>query len=184
MLTSADGLTWVLANDIFNFVPGSRLYVDALAVDPAQPGLVYAATSYLYGSTLLHQTPSRVSFSDRVGHAWTTLQDDLKVSVTDLLPVSGYPGAVYALTTESRSLLALGEAPVPAPAFALRGPAVPRSAPGNPDSVTRQLPWSIAALAVVALAFAAAYDLNIRRHATPAGIGIGTPVLQPVLSKG
>ena len=184
VLTSADGLTWVLANDGLNFVPGSRLYVDALAVDPAQPGLVYAATSYLYGSTSLHQTPSRVSSSERVGQAWTTLQDDLTVSVTDLLPVSGYPGAVYALTTESRSLLALGEAPVSAPAIALSEPAAAPSAPLTPVRGTEQLPWGIAALAAVALAFAAAYDLNMRRRASLAGIRIGPLVTQPVLSKG
>jgi len=98
--------------------------------------------------------------------------------------VSGYTGAVYALTSESRSPMALGEAPVAAPMLAQVEPAAVLPAPvslGNPLGL---LPWSVAALAVVALAFAAAYDLNTRRRATPAAIGIGALVTQPVLSKG
>ena len=54
VLTSTDGLTWTTANDGLDLVPGSRLHVDALAADPTQPGLVYAATSYLYGGATLH----------------------------------------------------------------------------------------------------------------------------------
>lgn len=40
LVKSQDGLTWTTANEGLGFVPGSRLQIDALAVDPQQPGVL------------------------------------------------------------------------------------------------------------------------------------------------
>jgi len=186
VLTSTDGLTWTTANDGLDLVPGSRLHVDALAADPTQPGLVYAATSYLYGSATLHQTPSRVSLSDPAAQAWTTLHSDLDVSVAELLPVSGHEGAVYALTTTSRSPLALGNAPAQTAVAAQvePAPAVAVAAPAADEGVTGPLAWIIAGFAAIALLFAVAYDVTMRRRTTaPAHTANGMLEAQPVRSK-
>ena len=73
LLTSQDGLTWSMANDGLNFVPGSRLMVDAIAADPAQSDVLYVATSYLYGTTTVHQSPVGVSMTTNGGATWSTL---------------------------------------------------------------------------------------------------------------
>lgn len=182
VLISTDGLTWALANDGLGSVPGSRLHVDALAADPVQPGLVYAATSYLYGSTMVQQTPSRVSVSDAPAQAWSTLHDDLDVSVAELLPVSGYAGAVYALTTTSRSPMALGDALAAeaAPVIAEAAPVAASTAPGKSAG---PLAWVVAGLAGIALLFAVAYDVTQRRRTAPAASPSATLEAQAVRSK-
>ena len=45
VLKSSDGLSWVAANDGLGGVPGSRLHVDTLAVDPLQPQVLYVERS-------------------------------------------------------------------------------------------------------------------------------------------
>jgi len=184
VLTSTDGVTWTLANDGLDFVPGSRLHVDALAADPVEPGLVYAATSYLYGSTTLQQTPSRVSVSDAPAQAWNTLHKDLNVSVAELLPVSGYAGAVYALTTTSRSPMALGDAPAVAETAPAVLTAAPVAASAAPADITGPLAWIVAGLAGIALLFAVAYDVTQRRRMAPAVSHSATLEAQAVRSKG
>ncbi len=183
VLASTDGLSWSMANNGLGLVPGSRLHVDALAADPVEPGLVYAATSYLYGSTDLHQTPSRVASSMGAEQEWTTLVEETNVSVAQLLPVSGYAGSLYALTTTSRSPMALGEAPMPTGAVAeveaITAPVA--EAPAGANSFTAVLAWLVAGLAAIALLFAAAYDVNMRRRTAPATRNTLEP--QPVQSK-
>jgi photosystem II stability/assembly factor-like uncharacterized protein len=165
VLTSRDGRTWELANAELGFMPGSRLHVDALAVDAAQPAVAYVATSYLYGTGEVHATPSRVAVQAAGAPAWSPLTDDLKLTVTDLLPHSGYAGAVYALATTSRSPLALGSAPEFEPGLA----AAPASAPvvAQPAAGTGLLAWIVAALAAMALAFAIVTDIRRRRTEQP-----------------
>lgn len=109
---SADGIAWMAANDGLGMVPGVRLQVDALSVDPLYPNVMYAATSYLNGSSTLHRSPVGVSVSASAGRQWMPLTRDGKVAVVELLPLSGTTGAVYALTNSSRVPLALGSAPV------------------------------------------------------------------------
>jgi len=106
--------------------------------------------------------------------------------VAELLPVSGYEGAVYALTTTSRSPLALGNAPAqtavaaqvePAPAAAV-------AATAADEGVTGPLAWIIAGIAAIALLFAVAYDMTMRRRtAAPAKTANGILEAQPVRSK-
>lgn len=109
---SADGIAWMSANDGLGMTPGARLQVDALAVDPLYPNVMYVATSYLYGSSTLHRSPVGVSLSATAGRQWMPLTRDGNVSVVELLPLSGTTGAVYALTNSSRTPFALGSAPV------------------------------------------------------------------------
>ena len=99
VLASTDGQTWTLANDGLGMSPGTRLHVDALAVDPVQPDRLYVAASYLLGSATVHQTPSQIAMSANGAETWTSLDAELGASVAELMPVSGRPGAVYALTT-------------------------------------------------------------------------------------
>lgn len=103
LLKSQDGYTWETVNAGFEQAAGTRLRVDALAVDPAQPNVLYVATSYLFGSTMVHQTAAGIAM--RVDHAanWTALVTRPAAPVVRLLPVSGVTGAVYGLTNVSRT---------------------------------------------------------------------------------
>ncbi|HXF63245.1 MAG TPA: hypothetical protein VNK95_16580, partial [Caldilineaceae bacterium] len=127
-----------------------------VAVDPLQPEVVYVATGYLYGSSEVHEAPGMVAMSADSAQAWTPLVERMEVAVADLMPVAGMDGAVYALTTQSRTPLALGEAPVAAEVVV---------APAAEDglSATGLLAWIVAALAALALVFAVASDLRSRR---------------------
>ncbi|MFZ1757329.1 MAG: hypothetical protein WAU10_26520, partial [Caldilineaceae bacterium] len=58
---SQDGINWQSANSGLNFTPGSQLFVNDVAVDPAQPAVVYAATSLIFGSANAHITPVGVA---------------------------------------------------------------------------------------------------------------------------
>ena len=176
VLTSRDGLTWELANAELGFVPGSRLHVDALAIDAAQPEVAYVATSYLYGTSEVHITPSRVAVQAAGAPAWSMLADNLKLNVTDLLPHSGYTGAVYALATTSRSPLALGSAPEFEPGLAVAPAAVPAVA--QPVASTGLLAWIVAALAAMALVFAIVTDVR-RRRTLPVAEGSRPAATEP-----
>lgn len=112
LLRSDNGIAWMTANDGLGMAPGVRLQVDALAVDPQQPDVLYVATSYLNGSTTLHQTPVGVAMSADGGSEWAPVVRGGESPFAELLPVAGQHGAVYALTTTDRSPLALGMAPV------------------------------------------------------------------------
>jgi photosystem II stability/assembly factor-like uncharacterized protein len=160
LLRSQDGgFTWTLANEGLGFAPGTRLHVDALAVDPMQPDVVYAATSYLLGSTTVHNTPSTVLMSTDGAQAWAALENaELNASVAELLPVSGETGAVYALTMQSRSPQALGSAPVVTDEMVT---AATESAQAL--NLRSMLAWIIAGLAALALIFAIIVDLRSRQ---------------------
>lgn len=152
LLKSQDGLTWTTANAGLGIVPGSRLHVDTLAADPLQPAVLYLAGSFLYGTSEVHHTPSRIALSRDGAMAWETL-GETPALVAELLPVSGRTGQVYALTATSRTPLPIGDTPVIAVA--------PTPAP---QSRTTGLPaWIVAGLAGVALAFSILSDLRSRR---------------------
>ncbi len=164
LLTSTDGVTWNTANAGLGMVPGARLKIDALSVDPQQPGLLYAATSYLFGSTTVQQTPVSVAMSTDGAAAWTPLQALESAAVAELMPVAGQPGAVYALMTNDRTPLAIGDAPVMtaevaeiAQAETLATASVTATAA---SSSSNTLAWVVAALAAVALLFAVFSDMG------------------------
>jgi hypothetical protein len=156
LVKSNDGLNWSTANAGLGLVPGSRLQVDALAIDPLQPTVLYVATSYLFGSTTIHQSPVGVALSNDGAASWAPLSAINDVTVAELLPIAGETGAVYALTATSRTPLALGNATtVEAAALA----AVDSSAA---TSWTDFAAWFVAGLAALALGFALATDLRRR----------------------
>jgi len=165
LLRSQDGgFTWALANADLGMNPGTRLHIDALTVDPAQPDVLYVAASYLFGSTTLHNSPSTVAMTTNGAQEWALLSDgaDLNTNVAALLPVSGETGAVYALTLQSRSPQALGDAPVVTDAMA-ETPAIT----AQPLNMRSLLTWIIAGLAALALLFAVIVDLRSRRPSRP-----------------
>jgi photosystem II stability/assembly factor-like uncharacterized protein len=164
IVKSQNGQTWSLTNEGLGFLAGSRLRVDALAVDPVQPETLYAAVSYLFGSTTVHAAPAGVAMSTDKGSVWSLLTDSTQIAVVELLPVSGQTGAVYALTTESRSPMALGKAPAaiteikPTPELA--------ASPTMPQSAHNAWAWLVAGLAALALLFSVISDLRNRQLAS------------------
>lgn len=161
LLKSNDGQNWTTANAGLGLVPGSRLHVDALAADPVQSNVLYVATSYLYGSTEVHQSPVGVAMSTDNAQKWTALYSNDKTAVAALLPVTGETGAVYALTNQSRTPLALGKATE----FVAK--AAPQSVPATSSAFDSGiLAWIVAGLAALALFFAIGNDLRSRRTPT------------------
>ncbi|RIK40788.1 MAG: hypothetical protein DCC55_13920 [Chloroflexi bacterium] len=159
LVKSTDGSTWVMANEGLGLVPGSRLQVDALAVDPQQPNVLYVATSYLYGTGEVHQSPVGVAMSTNGAENWVTLHTDRQVAVASLLPLGGETGAVYAVTNLSRTPQPLGTAPA-APAEVADSLV---DAQTGPLSVTGVIAWIVAGLAALALVYSVVNDLRRRR---------------------
>ena len=173
LLMSEDGgLSWRPSNAGLGVTPGSRLQIDALAVDVAQPTVLYVASSFLYGSTSVHTAPMGVSISTDGARAWNRLDMDAteSLAVAALLPVSGEAGSVYALTTQSRTPLALGNAPIikaeiVASDVALSG-SIASTSVASESSVQANgwsnigsfIAWIIAGLAALALLLAAGVD--------------------------
>jgi len=158
LLVSNDGLDWTTANAGLNFVPGSRLMVNDLAIDPAQPEVMYVATSFLYGTSEIHESPAGVALSTDGAQAWSPINEAANLAVAELLPVSGLTGGVYALTTDSRTPQALGNAPIITEAAVAAQPVAQPTV-----GFTSILAWVIAGLAALALLFAIAMDLRNRR---------------------
>jgi len=158
LLVSNDGFEWTMANQGLNYIAGSRLMVSDLAIDPAQPEVMYVATSYLYGTNEVHTTPGGVALSTNGAQAWTPINEAANLAVAELLPVSGVTGGVYALTSSSRTPQALGNAPI-ITEFAVATQPVVESG----INLTTILAWVIAGLAALALAFAVVMDLRSRR---------------------
>lgn len=161
LLVSNDGLEWTTANSGLNFVPGSRLMVSDLAIDPAQPEVMYVATSFLYGTSEIHESPAGVAVTTDGAMAWSPIYEASNLAVAELLPVAGVTGGVYALTNSSRTPLALGNAPIMTEAAVASQPVAQPT-----TSITSILAWVIAGLAAMALVFAVAMDLRGRRPVT------------------
>jgi photosystem II stability/assembly factor-like uncharacterized protein len=158
LLVSNDGREWTTANEGLGFVPGSRLMVNDIVIDPMQPEVMYVATSYLYGTSEIHESPAGVALSTDGAQAWSPINEATNLAVAELLPVSGLTGGVYALTNNSRTPQALGNAPIISEAAVASQPvAQPVSGSGT------ILAWVIAGLAALALVFAVIYDLRSRR---------------------
>lgn len=186
---SQDGVNWQAVNNGLNYAPGSQLYINDLAVDAAQPEVVYVSSSLLVGGTSLHVTPLGVSMSTDAGLAWQPLERVENVAVTDLMPLSGRTGAVYALTEASRTPLALGEArslelasvnaqPAAeiAEAPAIATPVAATVAEEGID-VLAILAWVLAGMAAVGLVAILWLDLSRRRTVQPE---TGILVVEPV----
>lgn len=155
---SQDGTHWQAVNTGLMPGAGARVRVDALAVDPAMPQVLYASTSLLFGSTQVRTAHVGVALSTDAGLSWQELAPVQEAAVVELYPVTGQPGAVYAVTEFSRTPLALGDAP------ALVAAATPDSA-----GWTTLLAWLLAVLAGLTLLVLFALDLRDRQR--PLGSG-------------
>ena len=109
-LVSEDGLAWRPVNHGLGNVDGGFLVISDLAVDPAQPDVVYAAADALAAGEQ-GTVSSEVAMSMDGGRHWERLAELDGARVAELLPVTGRAGIVYALTTDSRTALAVGEEP-------------------------------------------------------------------------
>lgn len=92
------GESWQALNDGLGLLPGTMLDVSALALDPADDGLLYAATGYWLGSTELHFSPAELLVSPDGGANWLPLAR-LPLNgdrVESLAPVAGQRLAVQA----------------------------------------------------------------------------------------
>lgn len=150
LLQSTDGVQWHAVPNILAAEGGLRLQVSAVTVDPVQPQVVYAAMNYLFGGTTVHQSPVGVAMTVDGGTEWRMLAEKSDVPVVALFPVVGETGAVFALTTESRTPLALGNT-----ANLLASmPATPKS---TTMSIGRSEPiWNITFISWLVAAMAAA----------------------------
>ena len=167
LLTSNDGVNWTTANAGLGMTPGTRLKIDALSVDPQLPDVLYVATSYLFGSTTVQQTPVSVAMSVNGAEAWMPLQALDSVAVAELMPVAGQPGAVYALMANNRTPLAMGEAPAMTVEVAQVAEIVQVETltetsltADEASSSNNTLAWIVAALAAAALLFAIFSDIG------------------------
>ncbi|MCB0158224.1 MAG: hypothetical protein KDD83_08825, partial [Caldilineaceae bacterium] len=140
----------------------------------------YVATSYLFGSTTLHETPLGVSMSTDGGTSWAMLNAMPETTVVELLPLAGEPAGVYALTKTSRTPLALGNTTAIENAAALAQAETASAAAPTAEAATSMrtiVAWVIAGLAALALSFALATDLGRRRQRT--ATGSAEPVIEP-----
>lgn len=153
---SHDGVAWESVNTGLGMVPGSRLFVNALAVDPVQPSVLYVATSYLFGSTVVHNAPRGVHLSVDGADQWTELAPVTDAAIVALMPVPGNTGAVYALTETSRTPMALGNAPSLAPVTEVA------ASQGTSVDLSTIIAWLFAGLA--GLMFLAAVGLDLARR--------------------
>jgi len=131
-------------------------------VDPQQPEVLYVATSYLYGTSELHESPVGVAMSTDGAGSWSTLYTDHTIAMAGLLPVSGETGAVYAVSNVSRTPQPLGKAPAAPTSLA----DVKVESPNTTVPWTAAIAWIVAALAALALAYALVNDLRSRRPTT------------------
>lgn len=110
VLVSGDGAAWRAVSQGLNDEDDGNLVINDLAVDPAQPGVLYAATGFSDVEGLSGFS-GMVAVSTDGGRQWASLARLEKAQVAELLPVTGHSGLVYALTTASRTPVAVGEEP-------------------------------------------------------------------------
>lgn len=168
---SQDGINWQSANQGLSFAPGSQLFIDDLAVDPAQPEVLYVSSSAMFGSANAQMSPLGVAMSTDAGQAWAEIAPVRDVAVTELLPVAGETGSLYALTQNSRTPMALGDAPQMA--------TVATAAAEEGMNFSALMAWILAGLAAIGFGLILIIDLRQRRRSTPAQL----PAPQTVRSR-
>ena len=110
VLVSRDGAAWRPVNQGLENVGEGRLVIGDVVVDPAQPEVLYAATS-VSDMGELQGLSGKVAMSTDGGDRWVSLAELENSQVAELLPITGRNGLVYALTTASRTPIALGVEP-------------------------------------------------------------------------
>ena len=177
VMMSRDGVAWRSISQGLGDALDDRLVISDLVVDAAQPEIVYAGTVFS-GLDELHLPPSRVTMSTDGGAHWETVAELDDSQVAELLPVPGRTGRVYALTTASRTPMAVGgEQSIDAES----------AKPWTFDlDITRLLAWILAGHASAVLLILAVGEFGkgsrrmqpgagaVRRQAADFPIGIGT----------
>ena len=110
VLMSGDGAAWRAVNQGLDYEGDGNLVINDLAVDPARPEVLYAATS-LSDMEGLERFSGRVAMSTDGGSQWESLAALENAQAAELLPVTGRSRQVYVLTTASRTPVAVGEVP-------------------------------------------------------------------------
>ena len=110
VLVSQDGSAWRPVNQGLGSMDDGQLVISDLAVDPAQPEVLFAATGVSEMGEL-QGFSGKVAVSTDGGVHWERLAELKNAQVAELLPVTGRNGLVYALTTASRTPTALGVEP-------------------------------------------------------------------------
>ena len=110
------GRSWQNLSGALGLQPGVILDVTALAADPAEPGVVYAATGFWVGSSQMHFAPGRVFISMDSGSRWQPMPGpngqplQLTARVTALIPAVDTPLSVRAVTDQGMLSLTLDDA--------------------------------------------------------------------------
>ena len=110
VLVSQDGAEWRPVNQGLDNMDDGQIVISDLAVNPAQPEVLYAAI----GASEMGEPQGffgKVAMSIDGGVHWESLAELKDAQVAELLPVTGRNGLVYALTTASRTPTALGVEP-------------------------------------------------------------------------
>ncbi|MXY92428.1 MAG: hypothetical protein F4047_18305 [Caldilineaceae bacterium SB0670_bin_27] len=110
VLVSKDGAAWRPVNQGLDGIGDGEIIVYDVAVNPAQPEFLYAATG-VSDMGELQGLSGRVAMSSDGGDSWESLAELEDAQVAELLPAAGRKGLVYALTTASRTPVALGVEP-------------------------------------------------------------------------
>lgn len=98
---SADGgATWQPIGADLGLRPGVALSVTALAVDPRNENVVYAAPVYRLGTTQTHLAPLGIYVSRNGGTSWTLINKASGSMVTHLLADPASSDVVYASTQQ------------------------------------------------------------------------------------
>lgn len=69
------GETWQSINDGLGMMPGTNLGISALAVDPNDDAILYAATGYWLGTSTVRFSPVAIQFSADSGAHWLPLAE-------------------------------------------------------------------------------------------------------------
>ena len=175
---SYDGLTWMSLGMAARAGSAPMPHIDALAVDPLQPDLLYVATSQ--GNVAESKIANRqnalaqVDLYQQQADTWTPLTTEIDAPITDMMPVSGQAGAVYALTAKSRRLTPIRDMPMLITEDVTVEGIISRKEPQWAWATV--FAWAIASMAVIAFTFAIAIDLRQRRRRG----ACDSPILSPV----
>ncbi len=104
---SSSGAAWRSVNHGLGSQDDVQLVISDVAVDPAHPQVLYAATGVLAAGAARGSSGS-VAMSTDGGGQWEIMAALEDAPAAELLPVTGRTGMVYVLTTASRTPLALG----------------------------------------------------------------------------
>jgi hypothetical protein len=128
--------------------------VEALAVDPLRPAVLYAALGTVASTDTDQRVEHWVDVSEDRGATWLPLESRLEARSAALIPANGRPHSVYVISDRSRAPLALGGAPVADATEVQPAPAQDRL-----SWLATVISWAAAGIAALALILALILDL-------------------------